>query len=83
MKYLEEINAHPRDKHLLFIEDTHTYYYKKEIFNSVTTYISKLFNEFNKEECIKNLMKSRNWVNHELYGKTKEEIKMRCYLIFC
>lgn len=74
MKYLEEINEHPRDKNLSFIEDTHTYYYKDKIFYSVTTYISKLFNEFNKDLCIQNMMKSKNWSSHELYGKTKEEI---------
>lgn len=74
MKYLEKLNEHPRDKNLSFIEDTHTYYYNNEIFYSVTTYISKLFNEFNKDLCIQNMMKSKNWHSNELYGKTKDEI---------
>ena len=74
MKFLEKKNEHERDKYLTFNEEKHEYYYKSQKFNSVTTYISKIFKEFNTEECIHNLMKSRDWTKHELYGKTKEEI---------
>ena len=74
MKFLEKKNEHERDKYLIFHEDKHEYNYKSQKFNSVTTYISKIFKEFNTENCIENLMNSRDWTKHELYGKTKDEI---------
>ena len=74
MKFLEKKIEHERDKFLTFNEEKHEYYYKSDNFISVTTYISKIFKDFDTEECIKNLMGSRDWVKHELYGKSKEEI---------
>lgn len=74
MKYLEKKNKHERDKCLEFEEDTHSYFYKDQRFTSVTSYISKIFEEFDREKSVYNLMNSKDWKYHELYGKKKEEI---------
>lgn len=75
MKLLEKKNKHGRDPFLSFNEEKHEYTYKNETFQSVTTYISSLFEKFDQEKVIIKMMNSKSFVNNELYGKTKEEIE--------
>ena len=76
MKYLEMKNKHERDPHIQFVEDTHTYTYHGQEFTSVTTWISKLFEEFDTDAVIDGMMRSKKWnESHTYFGKTKDEIK--------
>ena len=75
MKLLAQKNRHQRDQNLIFNETEHIYYYKNEVFKSVTTWISSLFEKFNQEKIIEKMMNSKSFIKNELYGKTKEEIE--------
>lgn len=75
MKFLEQKNEHCRDKNLIFNEEDHVYFYNNEMFKSVTTWISSLFDKFDQEKIIIKMMNSKSFVKNELYGKTKEEIE--------
>ena len=74
-KYLENVNSHPRDANLQFFKDTHTYMVHDVIFHSVTTWVNRLFQEFDKKKCIERMMAGKYWSTHEFYGKTVEEIE--------
>ena len=74
--YLATINAHERDKYITFQEEGHKYTVDgKTDYTSVTTWIHSLFENFNSDRVIENMMKSKNWPNNKYFGKTKEEIK--------
>jgi len=75
MKLLAQKNKHHRDRNLTFDETEHIYYHKDEVFKSVTTWISSLFEKFDQEKIILKMMNSKSFVKNELYGKTKEEIE--------
>ena len=76
MRHLEIKNKHERDPYIDFVESTHTYTYHGDEFISVTTWISKIFDEFNTDAVISGMMQSKKWNEHHMYyGKTKEEIK--------
>ena len=75
MKYLEKMYAHERDKLLKFDSETHTYIVNNVYYKSVSTIIASLFDKFDADACIRNMIESKNWVNHELFGKSVEEIK--------
>lgn len=70
-------NGHERDSKITFQEIGHLYTIEglNKTPISVTTLIHKNFPQFNDEEVIDKMMKSRNWENSKYYGKTKEEIK--------
>src|SRR5258708_23689909 len=74
---LSTINAHERDKNIVFTEEGHSYTIqgceKKPI--SVTSLIHKYFPEFNAETVVKKMMSSANFSKSKYYGKTKEQIK--------
>ena len=73
---LKDINSHERDFHIVFEEQGHKYYIKKEPgYTSVTTLIHNAFPKFNADEVIDNMMKSPKWTESKYYGMTKEEIK--------
>lgn len=72
---LEEKNRHDRDQFLTFNEEKHEYTYKQQIFKSVTTWISSIFEKFDQEKIIKKMMNSKSFIHNELYGKTQEEIQ--------
>lgn len=79
---LSNINAHFRDNRVQFIEEGHLYFIYNEDGSlselprtSVTTLIHNCFPEFNADECITKMMRSRNWHNSKYYGMTSEEIK--------
>jgi hypothetical protein len=75
MKLLETVNAHPRDPNLEFDEKSHRYQVDNVIYNSVTSLINTLFPEFDKKKSITMMMNGKNWGNHELFGKTMQEIE--------
>tara|TARA_Y100000389_G_scaffold204728_1_gene259251 strand:- start:1267 stop:2055 length:789 start_codon:yes stop_codon:yes gene_type:complete len=77
--YLAEKNKHPRDEFISFEEGPHIYTVcgERGTYTSVTTWNHKHFEEFNPDEVIDKMMKSKNWNNpdYKYYGKTREEIK--------
>lgn len=78
---LSEINGHPRDKNITFIEDDehdiHEYSISgiKEKPISVTTLIHEYFPKFDADAVIDKMMKSRNWTNSKYYSCNKQSIK--------
>ena len=73
---LEKKNSHLRDKRIQFFEDGHYYLIDgKKGYTSVTTYIHSLFPQFNADNVINKMMKSKKWPQSKYYGMTKEEIK--------
>lgn len=74
--YLANKNAYSRDKNITFEEKGHKYTVCGETdYISVTTWIHTLFEEFNADNIITNMMNSKNWSKSKYYGKTREEIK--------
>ena len=62
--YLKNVNKHKRDSNINFYEPTHTYTIlndKKSKYTSVTTFIHTLFDKFDADKIIQNMMKSKNW----------------------
>jgi ATP-dependent exoDNAse (exonuclease V) beta subunit len=75
MTFLLEVkHKHPRDDLLHFDSTTHSYTVNNVPYQSVTTIIGSLFEKFDKVRVIENMIQSKNWCNHELYGKTPHEI---------
>lgn len=80
---LQEENEHERDKYLSFDEKKHIYTIKSprledtkgEKYVSVTTWIKGLFEKFDSDKVINNMMKSKKWPDSPYYGMTKSEIK--------
>lgn len=75
MKLLETKNRHERDVNLKFDEEHHRYEVHGDEYESVTTVINRLFPVFDKKQCISMMMKGKNWGNHELFGKSMQEIE--------
>ena len=75
LDYLEQVNSHERDKHVILIEQSHKYIVKNRIFTSTTTFIHSLFKPFDSTAIINNMMNSPNWKDSIYYGKSKQEIK--------
>lgn len=80
--YLESKNKHPRDANIKFKANGHIYTIKHAKcpegdtgFTSVTTFVHTLFQKFDSEKIINNMMKSKNWSNSKYFGMTKAEIK--------
>lgn len=70
-------NPHPRDARITFDEPRHIYFIDGDSTDiiSVTTLIHRLFGEFDADQVITNMMRSRNWPTSPYFGKTREEIK--------
>ena len=65
-----------RDSHITFDEGPHIYTIDGDSgFTSVTTWNHSHFEKFNSDFVIDKMMKSKNWSNNKLYGKTPVEIK--------
>lgn len=77
LKYLAKINEHWRDKNITFEEEGHKYTIEgfEGSPTSVTTLIHHNFPNFDADVVIDKMMKSRNWINSQYYGKTKDQIK--------
>jgi len=75
---LKRRNNHKRDKYITFYEGPHIYTIdgdEDSKYTSVTTWVHSHFEEFNADEIINKMMKSRNWENNKYYGMTANEIK--------
>jgi len=80
--YLANLNKHERDDNVAFKADGHIYTIKhpgcpegEKGFTSVTTFVHTLFNKFDSDKIIDNMMKSKKWPDSKYYGMTKDEIK--------
>ncbi len=74
--YLSNKNNHLNDDNTSLNEETHIYNIKGETdYISMTTFIHGLFEKFDEDKIIDNMMSSKNWTNNKYYGKTKIEIK--------
>lgn len=69
-------NVHERDKYINFLEEGHIYNVNGETnYTSVTTVVKRLFEHFNSDIVIDNMMKSPKWIHNKYYGMEKNEIK--------
>lgn len=74
--YLQKINPHERDNHIVFDEPTHVYTVDGDSnYTSVTTFNHSHFEHFDADKIINNMMKSKKWPQSKYYGKTPDEIK--------
>ncbi len=69
--------VHPRDEHILFVEDIHTYYVRGESgYISVTTFIHHFFEPFDADKVIPAMRASSKWnESNKYFYMTDEEIK--------
>jgi ATP-dependent exoDNAse (exonuclease V) beta subunit len=73
---LKDVNPHPRDRDIKFYDKGHIYYVKRERgYKSVTTVVHNLFEKFNADKIIDNMMASPKWPESKYFGMTKQEIK--------
>jgi ATP-dependent exoDNAse (exonuclease V) beta subunit len=76
---LENNNSNPRDKFIQFFEKGHKYVitFEPDVkYTSVTTWIHTLFPNFNADEIIKTMMRSKGWKEgHKYWGLDAEQIK--------
>ena len=87
MRRLDEINTHPRDKHIRFQEEGHVYFVSENLgpsgqtadaddtYKSVTTFIHDLFPVFDADQVIDRMMRGRRWPDSKYFGKSRQEIK--------
>tara|TARA_B100000902_G_scaffold399823_1_gene472804 strand:+ start:5820 stop:6611 length:792 start_codon:yes stop_codon:yes gene_type:complete len=76
LNYLKKKNLHSRDENTNLDEETHIYNIKGVTdYTSMTTLIHSLFEKFNDDKIITNMMKSKNWKTNNYYGMSREEIK--------
>ena len=74
--YLQNLNPHPRDQHITFDEGPHIYTIDGDSsFTSVTTFNHQHFEQFNADNIISNMMRSKRWPQSRYYGMTPEQIK--------
>jgi len=76
---LSAINAHPRDKNLVFDEPTHKYTIITDPgskYTSVTTWNHSHFPHFDADKVIRNMMRGKNWnPDNKYWGLTAQQIK--------
>jgi hypothetical protein len=73
---LEVNNIHERDTRIKFFEKDHYYTIDDNIVErSVTTIAGSIFSKFDPDKAIKSMKSKSTWRDHELYGKTNDEIK--------
>lgn len=76
LDYLSTINAHERDSHITFKEDSHIYSVDGvSNYISVTTWNHSHFEAFDSDKIIERMMRSKKWPLSKYFGMTKEEIK--------
>tara|TARA_Y100000816_G_C26105184_1_gene586985 strand:- start:504 stop:1274 length:771 start_codon:yes stop_codon:yes gene_type:complete len=76
MDKLEKQNPHELDQHITFDEAPHIYTIKgNSNFLSVTTWNKSMFEKFDADKVIENMMKSSKWPDSKYFNMTKEEIK--------
>jgi len=78
---LYKVNYHSRDENIEFFEEDHKYIVRSEPntkYTSVTTWVHKLFPNFNADEIIGSMMKGKGWKEgHRYWGLTPEQIKLQ------
>ena len=74
---LAVINKHPRDDHIQFEEESHTYtiHGKREGWTSCTGFLHHFFTPFDADAIIAKMMKSSKWYESKYFGMTPEQIK--------
>ena len=73
---LEKQNKHNRDAYITFREQDHIYTVKgKTNFISVTKKVHALFEPFNADKIINDMMNSSKWESSKYFGMTKDDIK--------
>ena len=76
MDFLKKLHPDYRDDHVSLDEVNHIYNINGETnYMSVTTFIKGLFEKFDDNKIIDNMMRSKNWINNKYYGMSKTEIK--------
>lgn len=74
--YLKNLNYHERDNDTSLDEEKHIYNIQGDTnYISMTTFIHSLFENFDSDKIITNMMKSKNWSSNKYYGLTREQIK--------
>ena len=76
LDYLKKKNSHKRDANTYLDEATHIYNINGETdYTSMTTFIHGLFEKFDDNKIIDNMMRSDKWPQNKYYGMTRQEIK--------
>lgn len=76
INYLKNKNKNERDKNANLDEATHIYNINGETdYTSMTTFIHSLFEKFDDDKIITNMMNSSKWHENKYYGMSREEIK--------
>ena len=76
INYLRDKNLHKRDTQATLDEETHIYNINGETdYTSMTTFIHSLFEKFDSDKIIDNMMMSKKWTENKYYGMTRQEIK--------
>lgn len=74
---LSEVNRHPRDERLKFVESSHTYYVDGSLhgYISTTTLVHQLFEKFDADKVIEKMRRSKTWTSSPYFGMEPSEIK--------
>lgn len=77
MENLSKINAHERDKRIVFIEQGHKYIVDgtSHSYISVTTFVHRFFNEFDASQVLRKMKSSSRWSLSPYFGQTDEQIR--------
>ena len=76
INYLKNKNKNEKDKNANLDEATHIYNINGETdYTSMTTFIHSLFEKFDNDKIITNMMNSSKWGQNKYYGMSREEIK--------
>jgi hypothetical protein len=75
-QHLSRINAHPRDDHIVFVEETHKYYVNGSCEGNIscTGFIHEFFGHFDPKAIITKMRRGKNWATSKYFGKTDEQI---------
>lgn len=71
---LSDIYKHERDGKLKFDKQYHCYSIGKTKYISVTKIVKSMFEPFDSNKIIDNMMNSENWTSSQYFGMTKSEI---------
>lgn len=74
--YLKNKNPDEKDEDIIFIEKDHEYRVRGVVYISVTTFIGSLFEKFNEDEMIADILQNEKIQNpkYEYYNMSKKEI---------
>ncbi len=76
INYLKNNNKNKKDKNANLDEATHIYNINGETdYTSMTTFVHSLFEKFDDDKIITNMINSSKWGQNKYYGMSREEIK--------